>query len=379
MAQPTSASPAAPVYSPSPIEWVRSTTAAFVAHQALLPRASGSSIYDPSVAHVSIDLDAINREITEHPQLYIPSAAPTDWAQWYHFRAADTIPEPIRDELTISYILVLDALNFCFWPLASYEYAELASSLKRVIQMDHKAFSAQRLLNLTPAELASWLQPLSPNQVQQLRAGGSVTVFSEGNAQHLPIPLIDARCRALNEMGAALLTHFDGFATKFVASANHSGASLVALLTAHFPTFRDHAVDPFTGAQCFFYKRAQICVADLWGAYFGRSYGQFDDISDLTCFADYRLPQLLSNIGIMNYSAELKQLIESGTQILAGSVVELSIRAHTVQAVQAMRDAVKRITGESILSIQMDWILWERGEAQLSSLPPHHRTLTVYY
>jgi len=33
-------------------------------------------------------------------------------------------------------------------------------------------------------------------------------------------------------------------------------------------------------------------------------------------------------------------------------------------------------------SIEIDWMLWEEGEAAAllgKNLPPHHRTLTVYY
>ena len=35
-------------------------------------------------------------------------------------------------------------------------------------------------------------------------------------------------------------------------------------------------------------KRAQILVADIWGCYQGQGLGQFDDIDELTMFADYR-------------------------------------------------------------------------------------------
>lgn len=32
-------------------------------------------------------------------------------------------------------------------------------------------------------------------------------------------------------------------------------------------------------------------------------------------------------------------------------------------------------------SIEIDWMLWEEGEAAAlkGTLPPHHKTLTVYY
>lgn len=64
---------------------------------------------------------------------------------------------------------------------------------------------------------------------------------------------------------------------------------------------------------------------------------------------------------------------------MAGSAQELEIRAATVQAVELMRAEVERVTQQPLLSLQLDNLLWERGEAMLAELPPHHRTLTVYY
>lgn len=208
---------------------------------------------------------------------------------------------------------------------------------------------------------------------------GTDTGVTDGRSVTVSIPLLESRCRALNELGFTLIGHFDFSAVKLVQSAEYSATALVALLIAHLPAFRDHAIDPVTGSQCFFYKRAQICVADVWGCYRGEGLGRFDDIEKLTCFADYRLPQLLSHIGILRYSPQLTAHIDARRVIESGSAIELSIRAHTVQAVEMMRAELLRITGETILSIQLDWILWERGESLLSTLQPHHRTRTIYY
>jgi hypothetical protein len=41
--------------------------------------------------------------------------------------------------------------------------------------------------------------------------------------------------------------------------------------------------------QVFFYKRAQIFVADVYGAFAGEGIGSFGDIDQLTMFADYRV------------------------------------------------------------------------------------------
>jgi hypothetical protein len=36
------------------------------------------------------------------------------------------------------------------------------------------------------------------------------------------------------------------------------------------------------------YKRAQILAAEIWGCFQGQGLGRFDDIDQLTMFADYR-------------------------------------------------------------------------------------------
>lgn len=48
----------------------------------------------------------------------------TGWDRSMHF--ADTT----RPELLLRYLLVLDSLNFCFWPLSHLEYDNLARGLK---------------------------------------------------------------------------------------------------------------------------------------------------------------------------------------------------------------------------------------------------------
>jgi len=48
----------------------------------------------------------------------------------------------------VDFIFVLDTLNFCFWPHA-WEYDNLATSLKMILEKDPKAFSPENLLKFT--------------------------------------------------------------------------------------------------------------------------------------------------------------------------------------------------------------------------------------
>lgn len=56
----------------------------------------------------------------------------------------------------------------------------------------------------------------------------------------------------------------------------------------------------------FLYKRAQIWVGDVWGAFGGKGLGDFGDISCLTMFADYRVPVTLKDLGILVYTADVE-------------------------------------------------------------------------
>ncbi len=137
-------------------------------------------------------------------------------------------------------------------------------------------------------------------------------------------------------------------------------------------------------------------MADVWSAFQGIGYGEFKDIEELTCFADYRVPQLLRALGILVYSENVKQLIDKQKLIPSGSKYELLIRAGTIEGVERIRKALHVMNtkekgggeGEkekgrvrNLNSVEIDFALWNRGEVlnSLKKIPVHHRTLSVYY
>jgi hypothetical protein len=124
-------------------------------------------------------------------------------------------------------------------------------------------------------------------------------------------------------------------------------------------------------------------VGDLWGAY-GKPTDPshpcyFKDIYDITMFADYRVPQILYHIGIMRYSEELAEKIRNRQQIPFGSELETEIRAATVISVEKIREKLLSEKNVKVLSLEVDWILWNWGEKVKDNIEPHHRTLTIYY
>lgn len=261
-----------------------------------------------------------------------------------------------RRLLSTSVVLFADTLNFCFWPTPGLEYEHLAFGLKAALQRDPLALSADRLASATEDTVRGWFSGFD-------------------------VPQISERVSKVRELGCVLQTHFGGEAAALVARAAGSAARLVRLLTCLLPGFRDEAIHH--GRQCFFYKRAQILVADLWAAYgrpqveSGSPYA-FEDIGQLTMFADYRVPQMLAHIGAMEYSQRLMASIAAGLELGAGSEEEVEIRAACVQAVELLRIELAR-RGTVVTSVLIDWMLWHQGESLKREINPHHRTLTCFY
>jgi hypothetical protein len=209
-----------------------------------------------AACHVRIDdeaLQALGRELL--PRL-LPSGSGDEgeggegvaWdAEGWHYNADAAADGP----LTAQYVLVLDALNWCFWPtpgeglcngvcsstpivgwsspmmlsvsstpiFKGLEYEHLARGLKHALERDAHALDAERLACIDTETVASWIDPPS-----------------------LALPQLAERTRKVQEVGRVLLAVFGGQAVGLVRAARGSAERLVALVTAHFPGFRDEAV-----------------------------------------------------------------------------------------------------------------------------------------
>lgn len=302
-------------------------------------RASAAWVASRS-SHVTVDLQEIEK-VVDKIQGDVPKVE-WDFEGIHYF---DNGP------LTVQYLFVLDALNFCFWPDKDLSYDHLASGLKLALEKDKNALDSDRLQNYTGSQLRQLLN------------------------WPRPLPIEEERVRLLHEVGLELERSFGGQAANLVKSAGNSAATLIELITRHFPGFRDHSL--YKGHQVFLYKRAQIFVADLWGAFKGQSYGQFDDINSITIFADYIVPAVLRELGILKYGSNLSCSIDSNSEIVPGSEEEVEIRACSIHAVEKMRDLIGKKFGKQLLSIDLDLWLWSCGVQNMAL--SHHRTLSIYY
>ena len=300
---------------------------------------------------VSIDTDAISATAG---RIARSGAAPPAWNTHYHFTG---------DERSVaSFVLVLDTLNYCFWPEPRWEfdyegesldgYWALASSLKTAIH------AGRPILN------AGYLSEIASDDLAEILAG-----------RHR-LALMDQRAAGLRELGRLAVDRYDGDLAAIVESAGGDAIRLVEIARDCLPSYRDCV--EYRGATVWLLKRAQILAADLYGALAGEGLGNLTRIDSLTTFADYKIPQILRHFGIMRYSQDLAGMVDGRVPLPASGSLEVEIRAATVWAVELLRAELLE-HGIERSAVQLDWLLWEESQTINHQAPPYHRTLTIYY
>ena len=81
---------------------------------------------------------------------------------------------------------------------------------------------------------------------------------------------------------------------------------------------------------------------------------------------------------VLKYDKELESMIDNYQVIPSGSLQELEIRASTVIAVDMLHQILLS-KGFKLYAIELDWLLWQKGEDAKEKIKPHHRTFTIFY
>ncbi|KAL1719063.1 hypothetical protein EV715DRAFT_290730 [Schizophyllum commune] len=266
---------------------------------------------------------------------------------------------------------------------------------------------------------------------------------------------------------------FAGFIDAFHARHASQGTALdlVKMVTETFPSFRDETV--FEGRRVCIWKRAQILVAELWAAFFPESSPESSTpassssltssqhstlsahplcptstatvpapsspspshaskpnaeitpatspphplfpgprgpaIGSLTMFADYRVPQVLHHLRILQYSPALERMLKEYVPLETGSKEEVALRAGSVLAVERVGEAIEKrvdaaqkdMNGKDgklevhgakleVSSVLIDFYLWdlakrvESGVERIEGIEtaevlPAHRTRSIWY
>lgn len=273
---------------------------------------------------------------------------------------------PWDDEGAADFFLLFNSINFAFWAKGgavkwNIRYAGkrldgaygLMGALTRAIEEGIPVLDGKFLAEMTEERLG-----------EILRGEGELVLFRE-------------RAEILREVGRGLVERHGGGFRDLLKASRGSAAALARLLVEEFPSFRDVCVIE-GGKEVKFYKRAQLAPAMIYQRFRGKGPGAFHDIDDLTVFADYKVPQALRRLDILNYGDKLAGLVDSRSLIPPCSREEVEIRAATIWACELIRHEYA-IRGQHVNAATLDAFLWLLAHEKSPDDRPYHLTETICY
>jgi len=249
------------------------------------------------------------------------------------------------------HIFLLDVVNFCFWAgegedkwRVKYPEDKIIDGWEALVVCFDRALEEK-----IPLLEAKFLEKMTLDQVKH--------VFRSCN--NAEIPLLKERLEFLQEAGSVLSSRFAGEFDNLIKEGNSDAVQIVKLIIKNFPSFNDVG----------FYKRAQICAYDLSLL----PDMNIKNVEQLTIFADYKLPQILRALGVLEYKKSLAEKIDNYVLIDKNSREEREIRAVTIWVGELL---AKRL---DTMPVVIDNAIWYLTQKTNKNLGLYHRTLTTSY
>ncbi|KAI0629643.1 hypothetical protein C8Q77DRAFT_1141513 [Trametes polyzona] len=358
-----------------------------------------------------------------HSQMQRESYTPRTW-RTHPLHVCPTEPFAWDDPSTracLDWIFLISSLNFSFW--SEYEGQRGRYGVEWRSSWDPKSEVVVHtgywsLVAAVDRALEEGIPITDPSfYASETRCPDELVehVFRPAAQSVEGIPLLRERIAILRQNGAILCEKFGGSFYGFIRAFRNryhdqgTALQLVKMVTEHFPSFRDEST--FQGRRVYLWKRAQILVAEAWAAFYPPSAAEPHPlfpgssgaaISELTMFADYRVPQILHHLRIVTYPPALAKRLRAHAPFPSGSPEELAIRTASIVAVEHVRREILRIVqeerradGESegeeeVSSVLIDFYLWDlakRAEGapdgvsgvETTPMLPIHRTRSIWY
>jgi hypothetical protein len=180
-------------------------------------------------------------------------------------------------------------------------------------------------------------------------------------------PLIPLFIASLRDLGAHVQSDFGGSFGAVPEAAHGSALDLVSELST-WAAFKDEST--YDELTLPFLKRAQIAAADLHRA----GAAHYEDLHELTIFADNLVPHVLTLDGILTLAPDLQRKIANEELLTHGSKEEVELRACAVHAAELIVEHKPGTTAAAL-----DGALWERGGSAFYKASPRPRCRTTAY
>lgn len=299
------------------------------------------------VANNSINVKINEEKINE----FVKSIKEIKLSHWLSYSPYNLLDLPI--EMIINLLLVYESIDFSFWGNPKWTIdtnngkedggiALLYAIFKYVKDKNTTDFS-----NITKDEFSNILK---------------------GNVE---IPLFEERFNIIRNVSRIVNEKMNGNFCKFINNINID-EELFEIIIGYFPNFKDERT--YNNKTIYFYKLAQLLTSDILHIREIKENIKVD-YSHLVGCADYKIPQVMRGLGILNYSDKLSNIIDSKKEIEVNSEYEVEIRSNMLVVI----DLIKKKLENRVCAIDINDYIWSQGKNKNIKLKPYHLTRCINY
>lgn len=177
------------------------------------------------------------------------------------------------------------------------------------------------------------------------------------------IPMLNERYSTVVETSKIVNEKMSGNFYKYIQNIN-SDKELFNVIITNFPSFKDERL--YKGNTVYFYKLAQLLTSDI--LHIRQSLENIDiEVNNLIGCADYKIPQTMRALGIVEYNDILSNIIDNKQEITISSECEVEIRASQIVVLDYIKNKLKNVNSMDI----NDYLFISSKKVKSRSLPYH--------
>ena len=194
--------------------------------------------------------------------------------------------------------------------------------------------------------------------------------FADMLKGNVEIPLLKERYNCLVEMNSYL----DSIGRDFYDEIKDIKVDIELLdyIVSNFSYFKDEST--YEGEIIYFYKRAQLIVSDILHVRKMLENIQVDYSNLLGC-ADYKIPQVMNSLGMLDYDYNLEYKLATRVEIEEGDPMEVEIRANDLVVIDYIYE---KLDGK-VCRMDINDYIWLLGQDKSKINKNYHRTKTIHY
>ena len=270
---------------------------------------------------------------------------------WLSFSPYNLLDLPV--ETIIKFLVIYEAIDFSFWgnpkwTIATDDGKEDGSiALLYAILNDVKNRNTTDFSDITREEFGKILK---------------------GNVE---IPLFEERYNIIKNVSKIANQKMNGNFYEFIKNTTID-TKLFEIIVKYFSNFKDERI--YNNKKIYFYKLAQLLTSDILHIRKLKENIKVD-YSHLVGCSDYKIPQVMRGLGILEYSDNLASIIDSQKEIEVNSEYEVEIRANTLVVI----DLIKEKLENKVCAIDINDYIWSYGKNKNIELKPYHLTRNTNY